>query len=540
MLPLSGHRLPSDPVLLGPGGEVTAAAFFVQARALAEALPAARYVINLCETRHGFMLGFAAALLRGQPSLLPPGQGRGDWEQLLQQFPDSYLLGEESLGAKRAFDLSRFLARPATRAFQVPQIDSEQVAAILFTSGSTGQPTAHPKTWGQLWRGAANLAQALHWSETSSCAVVGSVPSQHMFGLESTVMLPWYSGVPVHARKPLLAADLESALKQCGRPSWWMTTPLHLRAALRSPVAPAGLEGVVASTMSLPAALARAGEAAWKVPVMEIYGSTETGALAIRRTAHEDAWVPLPGVLLRRQEEGDRQRTWAAAPHVGTAVLLGDTLDLQPDGRFFLIGRLTDLIKVGGKRTSLSALNHSLADIPGVEDGAYYFPEEARRPTAFYVSQALSPKEVLSALRLRIDPAFLPRPLHRVAQLPRNANGKLSQAALASLFAQCRAEGRAMMVPADHPALSGHFPNDPVVPGVVILARVADALRAQVPQLELGALLNARFHAPLKPGQGFAVHPRLEGGRVRFEVRLAPSSQAKPGAVIASGRWARR
>ena len=510
------------------------------------------------------MLGFAAALMRGQTSLLPPGRGRGDWEHLLRQYPDAYVLSEEALDAARFFDLSPFLTSCAAGSIQMPQIDSEQCAAILFTSGSTGRPAAHPKTWGQLWRGAAHLAEALNWRERPSCALVGSVSPQHMFGLEATVMLPWYAGVPVHAGKPLLAADIEIALRQCARPGWWMTTPVQLRAPLKTPTALEGLEGILASTMSLPAALAAAAESAWKVPVMEIYGSTETGALAIRRTAAESAWVPLAGVSLWREGDGEGRRIWAAGPHVGPPVQLGDELDIQPDGRFLWLGRSSDLIKVGGRRASLSALNRSLTDIPGVEDGVYSFPDEAdattaasndeshpaRRLAAVYVSSTLSPQDVLNALRARIDPAFLPRPLYRAAELPRNANGKLPQAALAELLAQCKLEmnpaGRSrsamqrMVVPAGHPALPGHFPNRPIVPAVVILARVMEAVLAQLPHIELGALLNVRFHAPLTPGQGFLVRPQLQGGQMRFEVRLADFPQVEPGALIVSGQWACR
>ncbi len=542
-LALAGYRAPGDAVLLGASGAVSAASFFAQAARLARALPDGEHVINLCETRHGFMLGFAAALLRGQVSLLPPGRGRAEWEALLRRHPGAHVLSEKPLEGADTFAFGEMLEERMEGAFEIPRIDSACVAAILFTSGSTGEPTAHPKTWGRLCAGARLFASRLGWDERPTAAIVGSVRPQHMFGLESTVMLPWQAGVPVHSRDPLLAADLETALAECGRPAWWLTTPMLLRAPIQWALP--GLQGVVASTRSLPAELARAAESAWRVPVIELYGSTETGALATRRTASEVAWTPMPGVTLRVEGVGEAQRFIAVGPHIDPPVVLGDIFDLHPDGRFEWLGRSSDLVKVGGKRASLFALNLALTGIAGVDDGVVAFPPEsgaasdethpARRLADFFVSEKLGPRQVLAALRERVDPAFLPRPIHRVERLPRDANGKLTQAALAGLFAQFPF---VQAIAAGHPALPGHFPGAPLVPGVTLLARVADALRMRFPQCAPGELRHARFQSALRPGEAFVIEARQEEqGCARFEVRRAAADGA-PGAVIASGEWA--
>jgi hypothetical protein len=188
-------------------------------------------------------------------------------------------------------------------------------------------------------------------------------------------------------------------------------------------------------------------------------------------------------------------------------------------------------------------LNLALTQIPGVIDGVFSFPpaadgtegesHPARRLAAFFVSDTLEPRQVLAALRERVDPAFLPRPIHRVARLPRNANGKLQQAALDELFAQ---HAPAQAFAAGHPALAGHFPGDPRVPGVTLLARVADALRARYPQWVPGELLHARFRSALRPGELFSIEAREQEGRARFEV-LRAGRDGEPGTVIASGEW---
>ena len=534
MLPIARYRRPEDPALLTPRGPVASGAFFSRARGLAAALPEAPYAINRCTTRLGFMLGYAAALIRGQVSLLPPGPSRSDWERLPARYPGAYVLDEALVGEDP-------MGGPAPTDAAPPAIPADQVAAILFTSGSTGEPAAHAKSWGQLCRGAAMLAEALGWRPGEAHAIVGSVPPQHMFGLESTVMLPWQSGIAVHTSKPLTAADLESAMRDATPGTWWMTTPLHLRAPLQARGRVTGLQGVLASTMSLPADLAIAAEDEWHVPVLEIYGSTEGGALAIRRTAREERWTPLPGVVLRDEGDAGSPRFTATSPHVVPGgVALGDLLELGTDGRFLWLGRIEDLVKVAGKRASRAALEGALLGIPGVEDGAFTFvppdaalpgaaPEShpARRLAAFYVSATLAPAAVMAALRSRIDPAFLPRPLHRVERLPRNANGKLPKAALDALFEQCRAQ----VVAPDHPSLPGHFPGDPVVPGALLLGRVAEALRQRFPDRVPVDLRHARFHAPLRPGLPFTLETVEDGDGCRFRVRLSD------GTLIASGHW---
>ncbi|MEP7154797.1 MAG: AMP-binding protein [Betaproteobacteria bacterium] len=560
-LPLATYRAGSDPFMIGPGGIVSASSFFDRAAQLAAALPDAPYVINLSESRLAFMLGFAAALMRGQSSLLPSGQGPGDWQKLGEQYPGAAVIADRAIDAPGAFDLRPYMNLEASHsALNISSVDADFAAAILFTSGSTGQPAPHTKTWGQLVAGAQCLSTALAWPRRAGHAVVGSVPPQHMFGLESTVMLPWFAGVPMHAGKPLLAADLETAIAQCARPCWWMTTPVHLRPSLQAGAVLPQLAGIVASTMSLPPKIARESEARWKVPVVEIYGSTETGALATRRTANETMWTPLEGVRLSAepgaQVSGGGTQWMAIGNHIETPVPIADELRMGSDGRFEWLGRAADMLKIGGKRASLAALNQQICDIPGVEDAAFFVPDgaadsashddahPARRLAAFYVSSTLTPGELQAALRARVDPVFVPRPLFRVVALPRNATGKIPQAALAALHSESARSGataethvvRERIVPHSHPVLAGHFPGNPIVPGAMILAFVAEDIRKQFPNVNLGALISMRFHLPLRPGVVFGVFAKLQGSRIAIEVRTHP--QQPGGEVLASGQWA--
>jgi acyl-coenzyme A synthetase/AMP-(fatty) acid ligase len=97
------------------------------------------------------------------------------------------------------------------------------------------------------------------------------------------------------------------------------------------------------------------------------------------------------------------------------------------------------MVNVAGKRASLSHLNQQLSAVPGVQDCVFVAPEDdgsgrTGRLVAFAVAPGLAIEAVMAALRQVIDPAFLPRPLHLVAALPRNELGKLPRQAIVRLL----------------------------------------------------------------------------------------------------------
>jgi len=86
-----------------------------------------------------------------------------------------------------------------------------------------------------------------------------------------------------------------------------------------------------------------------------------------------------------------------------------------------------------------------------------------------------------------------------------------------------------LCVPPDHPALPGHFPGAPVVPGVLLLDLLLDAAeRALGRALEPRALEQVKFLAPLLPAQAARALVELEGTRLRFRIEHA-------GQALASG-----
>jgi 3-hydroxyacyl-[acyl-carrier-protein] dehydratase len=82
-------------------------------------------------------------------------------------------------------------------------------------------------------------------------------------------------------------------------------------------------------------------------------------------------------------------------------------------------------------------------------------------------------------------------------------------------------------IAADHPALPGHFPGNPIVPGVVLLDHVAAALARWTGQ-HVAALPQVKFLSPVRPGE--QIDLTLEAGATRIRFRLS-----RNGETVASG-----
>ena len=412
-----------------------------EAHAVAARLPAADFVLNHCEGRYAFMVGFVAALLRKQVTLFPPNRAPEVLATLSLTYPKTYLLtdGDEQVPGLARVRLTPMPGGAPALADAPLRFAPTQPALIAFTSGSTGVPAAHAKTVGMLIEEAHAAAQAFELDTYFGAPIVATVPAQHMYGLLTSVLWPLTQNLLVDSGRPFYPEDVRAALARQQAPAILVTTPVHIRALVRDGVRLPQLAFILSSTAPLHAELAAQAEALFGVPVWEIYGSTETGAIARRRQTLNPVWRPFAGVVATAHEQGfDVQ-----APYLPTAVRLGDDIERQTDGGFILRGRHTDLIKIAGKRMSLADLNRILLSLDGVLDGAFFCPDTAPgqepRLMAFVVAPGRAREQLLAALQDRIDPVFMPRPLRILDGLPRNANGKLPRAELKALAQQMAA-----------------------------------------------------------------------------------------------------
>ena len=511
---------------------LTTGTVLAAAHRLAQALPPARYAINLSDTLDHFLVATLAALVSGRTLVLPPARLPRVLADIRARYPDSIVIADRAA----AFADGAALVDPwVDAALQEreddidarPALTDDYPAAILFTSGSTGEPQPHPKTWGEVADGALALMRSIG-APPPDVAIVGTLPPQHMFGFETTVMLPLQSGTAVLVARPAFAADLADTVAHSRSLApggvWLMTIPLQLRAFHTEYPAVRGVANVIASTMPLDPELARAVERDWKTPVHEIYGCTEGGILAVRRASARTAWTPAAGVHFEIAPDG---RAQVAGGHLRGVLTLADRLRrVDAQGAFELVGRDTDFVKIAGKRASLAGLTRELLAIPGVDDGAVFLPyPDAPRVAALAVAPGFAVAELRQEFARRIDAAFLPRPLLLVEALPRNAAGKLPQKALCDVLARAQiptgAWARTLTAQTtfarDHPAFPGHFPGRPIVPGVLLLASVEDMLRAI--GLRVVGCAQAKFLAPVLPEQPLAIRvDDDEGADARFAI----------------------
>lgn len=405
--------------------------FLADVEAVAATLPPAPSAINLCEDRYAFLVAFCALAVSGQANLLPSTRTPGAISETLAAHPGSYTLGETGSGAMHLLpDLDS-----VDRGNAVPVLDAEQVVAIGFTSGSTGQPTANPKRWrafhGSQARNATSLVATLGLAPGAVAHAVATVPPQHMYGIELSVLLPLLGPFAVHAGRPLLPADVAAALAEVPEPRVLVTTPIHLRALLADSTPLPRIGAIVSATAPLSPELAAAAEARFGAPLLEMFGSTETCVIGQRRTAIEEDWRLYDGIELRPQPDG----TLVEAPYFDAPMLLQDLVELLPGRRYRLHGRHSDLVDIAGKRASLADLTRRVLALRGVEDAAVLQLDRpdsmgVRRIAALVVAPQRSEAELLEELRAVIDAAFVPRPLRKLDALPRNSTGKLPRAAL--------------------------------------------------------------------------------------------------------------
>lgn len=432
-------------------------------------------------------------------------------------------------------------------------LDPQAEALVVFTSGSTGAPSALGKRLAQLFDEVRALEAAFGPRLAGVQSVQATVSHQHIYGLLFRILWPLASGRALAAERVGYLEDL------AGVPGRWalVASPAHLKrldASRLQGFAPR-VAAVFSSGGPLPDdALAPCLQHLGQTPI-EVYGSSETGGVAWRQrapgAAEDPAWRPLPGVEWRIEAD----RLHLRSPHLADSAWwpAQDRAQAAMDG-FVLLGRADRIVKIEEKRVSLTAVETALRACGDLEDvrlvvlpgsrqelGVVLVPCAAAWAAIERDGRAawLAPRR--EALAAVLEPTVRPRRYRLLGELPANAQGKTPQATLLALFDPMRPPARLLRreggtavfhieVEPRHPGFDGHFPGHPVLPGVVQLdwaERLAREVWADLPVRPSG-LEQLKFQQIIRPGQSVELSLQWLGDKhqLRFELRSAAGAHA--------------
>lgn len=519
--PITFHEA-LDIVARRRGQAIPGTDFWRDVMAMAARLPSKSYMVNLCSDRYRFMVGFAAALCRRQTSLMPSANVPTQLRVLAADYADLYALTDTAVaGLPSIFypdDLGEGIAATAP-----PAVPADHPAVVQFTSGSTGHPKPVSKSWSTLVHTARAAGSRLQADALQGATIIGTVPHQHSYGLESIVLLALQHGFAVDVSTPLYPADVAAALDRAPRPRILVTTPVHLRALVTEADSMPPADLVLSATAPLQDQLAKTAETCFGAPLIEIYGCTEAGQVATRRTSQGVEWQCFDGVALHQDEVG----TWASGPAVEGTAPLQDMIELTGPGYFRLGSRTLDLVNVAGKRTSLSYLNHQLRSIDGVEDCVFLMDDAQNGPVARVMAAAVAPAHAGGHFACSSR-------AHRRCLSPSSAGGGRDPAAkCAGQAAACRVakaarpgamtdwQSKELFIAPDHPTAEGHFPGAPIVPGALLLDMATAAILGPAEDRGI-AIRAAKFRRPVQHGTRLTLRwQRLGPDMIRFECSLA-------------------
>ncbi|WP_146210756.1 AMP-binding protein [Azospirillum sp. TSO35-2] len=427
---------------------------------------------------------------------------------------------------------------------------------VVFTSGSTGAPKRVAKTLRHLEREVATVDAALGAAVPAAAWVLATVSHQHAYGLAFRLGWPLASGRPFAGE----AHELwETALAALSAEAALITSPAHLNRLEGLAPLPADRRPslVLSAGAPLPEAAVRMAAAVLGTAPTEIFGSSETGAVALRQRGGDGGappWRPLPGNRVERTDSGLMR---VRSPYAPNGVFDGaDRVEVTADGGFHLLGRADGVVKIEGKRVSLAEVEQQLSRLPWVADAALVVVDGEGEGGGPRLGAAVVPSPAGAArlaglgpfrfgrlLRRELaatqEPAGLPRLWRFVDRVPTAPLGKRGGATLAALFIEetpvkpTEPAAQALrpvdggveldlVIAPDLAALEGHFPDFPIVPGVALLdwaVRNADRHLG----LSIGAARNfqVKFRRVITPGRLVTLLLRHEPARRRlnFEYR---------------------
>lgn len=419
------------------------------------------------------------------------------------------------------------------------QLNTELPLVEIFTSGSSGKPLAISKTLTQLGQEVQSL-ETLWGGEINDSRVISTVSHQHIYGLLFRILWPICAQRAFYQHNFEFIEDLSNKLNHIGR-CILISSPTHL-SRLPQGLNTSHLEKFVNSVFSSGAPLNKEDSAIaysfFQASINEVFGSSETGGIAWRQQHNEQRqyWQSLPKVQFRIDQQSKCLEIQSTHLADSNWYLTSDLAEAIDKHSFNLLGRSDKIVKVEGKRLSITAMENRLAaetsvleariisleknvNSKRVEIGAaIVLKTEGQNLLAQLGRRAFSQK-LKDILLTQFERPLLPRRWRFVHEFKRNSQSKVLHQDLVDLFMQpvphviwpviTKTEHENenqillhLIIPKDLKYFDGHFDQHPILPGVVQTHWAEHYAREHFSFSEnFTGLSNIKFQQIIAPGQ---------------------------------------
>jgi malonyl-CoA/methylmalonyl-CoA synthetase len=354
-------------------------------------------------------------------------------------------------------------ARESAPGFEAPRgLGADSLAAIVYTSGTTGRSKGAMLTRGNLSSNAAVLAES--WQFSGQDVLLHVLPLFHVHGLFAAINTVLASGAGLVL---MTKFDAHATLQALPGVSVFMGVPTHYTRLLQEPALnrdmTARMRLFVSGSAPLLAETHQEFSRRTGHMILERYGMTET----LMNTSNPydgdrvpgSVGLPLPGVAIR-VISGDTGAVLSEPDAIGTLEIKGPNVfagywqdeaktraEFTPDGWFktgdlgqidrsgyvHIVGRVKDLVISGGYNVYPKEVESELDAVPGVAESAVFgvpHPDFGEGVTAAVVLQPgkkLSEADIIDSVRSRLARYKLPKRVLILDELPRNTMGKVQK-----------------------------------------------------------------------------------------------------------------
>lgn len=324
-------------------------------------------------------------------------------------------------------------------------VDNEAISMVIFTSGSSGEPSEVPVCLRQLDAEAATL-EAQFGDRLHHCRFASTVSHQHLYGFMFSLLWPLLYRRQFPCQRINYIEELPNVYRN-NQPTALISTPSHLsrlppnidRQALQ-----AATQLVFSSTAPLTQNDSDATGRYFDANVIEIYGSSETGAIAWRNQAEQEHWNALPNIEIEESE----QRLRIKSPHSFESgwQFGNDRINILGKGQFDLIGRIDRIAKVEGVRVSLNAMEARIESHKSVSRskvisinetgglGAVVELEPTENQELDIKTRRELKRQIRAILLYEFSLPTLPKKWRFIHELPEDSQGKVRIDDLKALF----------------------------------------------------------------------------------------------------------